>query len=60
MRAHELQDPHPFPIALTPEQVQAMTISKETAIWISAYSKVQELFEYIPPMWLPIRREEQR
>ena len=24
-----------------------MTISKETAIWISAYSKVQELFEYI-------------
>lgn len=47
MRAQELQDARPFPIALTPEQVQTLAISEETATWISAYTKVQELFEYI-------------
>ena len=47
MRAQELQDASPRPIALTPEQAQELTISEETATWISAYTKVQEMYEYI-------------
>ena len=47
MRAQELQDARPRTIALTPEQVQTLAISEETATWISAYTKVQEMYEYI-------------
>ena len=47
MRAQELQDARPRTIALTPEQVQTLAISEETATWISAYTKVQEMYDYI-------------
>ena len=47
MRAQELQDARPRTIALTPEQVQTLAISEETATWISAYTKVQEMYEHI-------------
>ena len=47
MRAQELQDARPRTTALTPEQVQTLAISEETATWISAYTKVQEMYEYI-------------
>ena len=47
LRAQELQDARPRTIALTPEQVQTLAISEETATWISAYTKVQEMYEHI-------------
>ena len=51
-------DVRPKASALTPEQVQAMTISEETAIWISTYSKVQELFDYIRYAYVATYAEE--
>lgn len=54
----ELDDARPKESALTPEQVQSMTISEETAIWISTYSKVQELFDYIRYAYVATYAEE--
>ena len=46
-RAQELKDTLPRPSALSPEKIQGLRISEETATWISAYTKVQELYDYI-------------
>ena len=46
-RAQELNDTLPRPSALSPEKIQGLRISEETATWISAYTKVQELSDWI-------------
>lgn len=46
-RTQELKDTLPRPSALSPEKVQGLRISEETATWISAYTKVQELYDWI-------------
>lgn len=46
-RAQELKDTLPRPSALSPEKIQGLRISEETATWISAYTKVQELYDWI-------------
>lgn len=46
-RTQELKDTLPRPSALSPEKIQGLRISEETATWISAYTKVQELYDYI-------------
>lgn len=46
-RAQELNDTLPRPSALSPEKIQGLRISEETATWISAYTKVQELYDWI-------------
>lgn len=43
---HLVENP-PRPEALTPEEVQALTISRETAVWISTYTKVNELYSFL-------------
>jgi hypothetical protein len=46
-RAQELNDTLPRPSALSPEKIQGLRISEETATWLSAYTKVQELYDWI-------------
>lgn len=46
-RAQELNDTLPRPSALSPEKIQGLRVSEETATWISAYTKVQELYDWI-------------
>ena len=46
-REQELQNALPRPSALSPEKIQGFSISEETATWISAYTKVQELYDWI-------------
>lgn len=46
-RTQELKDTLPRPSALSPEKIQGLRISEETATWISAYTKVQELYDWI-------------
>ena len=46
-RAQELKDTLPRPSALSPEKIQGLRVSEETATWISAYTKVQELYDWI-------------
>ena len=46
-RSQELKDTLPRPSALSPATIQGLRISEETATWISAYTKVQELYDYI-------------
>ena len=46
-RAQELKDTLPRPSALSPEKIQGLRISEETATWLSAYTKVQELYDWI-------------
>lgn len=46
-RAQELRDTLPRPSALSPETIQGLRISEETATWLSAYTKVQELYDWI-------------
>lgn len=46
-RAQELRDTLPRPSALSPEKIQGFSISEETATWLSAYTKVQELYDWI-------------
>ena len=46
-RVQELRDTLPRPSALSPETIQGLRISEETATWLSAYTKVQELYDWI-------------
>lgn len=46
-RAQELRDTLPRPSALSPEKIQGLSLSEETATWLSAYTKVQELYDWI-------------
>ena len=46
-REQELQNALPRPSALSPEKIQGFSISEETATWLSAYTKVQELYDWI-------------
>ena len=46
-RTQELKDTLPRPSALSPEKIQGLRVSEETATWISAYTKVQELYDWI-------------
>lgn len=46
-RAQELKDTLPRPSALSPEKIQGLRFSEETATWLSAYTKVQELYDWI-------------
>jgi hypothetical protein len=46
-REQELKDTLPRPSALSPETIQGLRISEETATWLSAYTKVQELYDWI-------------
>lgn len=46
-RTQELKDTLPRPSALSPEKIQGIRVSEETATWISAYTKVQELYDWI-------------
>ena len=46
-REQELQNALPRQSALSPEKIQGFSISEETATWLSAYTKVQELYDWI-------------
>ena len=46
-REQELQNALPRPSALSPEKIQGLRVSEETATWLSAYTKVQELYDWI-------------
>ena len=46
-RTQELKDTLPRPSALSPEKIQGLRFSEETATWLSAYTKVQELYDWI-------------
>lgn len=45
--AKHLEANPPRPEALSPEQVQGLGISYQTAVWISTYTKVNELYSWL-------------